>query len=131
MQNNSFAGTVTGVLLIFGVVVVLLALVAYAWPQGEDHKLTERQKFFQGLMNKKTGTRCCNNFNGHPPEAVWDIDGNHYKVMIEGQWVDVPDDALIDKPNLYGGAVVWYWTSTDVKGEKTFHIRCFLPGTMS
>ena len=51
--------------------------------------------------------------------------------MLEGQWVDVPDDAVLDVPNKYGKAVVWYsksWRSTVTGQEGGFDIRCFLPG---
>jgi hypothetical protein len=64
---------------------------------------------------QQTGV-CCNEFDGHPPEAIWELsDGSvpnvHYKVMIEGQWVNVPDDAVLDVPNKNGIAVVWFSVS--------------------
>jgi hypothetical protein len=50
-----------------------------------------------------------------------------YGVRIEGNWYDVPDDAIINEPNRNGRTIVWpmhVW-----EGEKlTIAIRCFMPG---
>jgi len=49
---------------------------------------------------------------------------------IEGNWYDVPDDAIINEPNRDGRTIVWpmhVW-----EGEKlTIAIRCFMPGSMT
>ena len=87
---------------------------------------------FHRLSSKKAGS-CCSNFDGRPPEAIVQTSDNHYQVMLEGQWVDVPDDAVLDVPNKYGKAVVWYsksWRSTVTGQEGGFYIRCFLPGEL-
>ena len=47
--------------------------------------------------------------------------------------VDVPDDAVLDVPNKYGKALVWYsksWRSKVTGQEGDFYIRCFLPGEL-
>ena len=31
----------------------------------------------------------------------------HYRVRIEGDWVDVPEDAVITEPNRVGRTMVW------------------------
>ena len=88
--------------------------------------------WFNSLSSKKAGS-CCSNFDGRPPEAIVQTSDNHYQVMLEGQWVDVPDDAVLDVPNKYGKAVVWYsksWRSTVTGQEGGFYIRCFLPGEL-
>jgi len=89
--------------------------------------------WFNHLTNQK-GMGCCSNFDGKPPEGVeWDNEGDggkHYRVMLEGQWWVVPDEAVIKEPNKYGQAVVWYYPEHLPKGI-VFHIRCFLPGTLS
>ena len=43
--------------------------------------------------------------------------------MIEGHWVDVPDETVIHGPNKLGHAEVWYY---HVNGLPA--VRCFLPG---
>jgi|SRR5579871_788138 len=50
----------------------------------------------------------------------------HYRVRINGPWIDVPDDAVIAEPNLIGRAMVW-----TVMGDFGMSIRCFMPGNMS
>ena len=50
----------------------------------------------------------------------------HYRVRINGPWIDVPDDAVISEPNLVGKAMVW-----TVMGDFGMSIRCFMPGNMS
>ena len=54
-----------------------------------------------------------------------------YRVKIEGEWVDVPDEALVEVPNRFGSAVVWYSWSWTLERKKEFQIRCFLPGTLT
>ncbi len=85
------------------------------------------REWVQGLKDK-TGQGCCATADGHPAEYEWDTAGNRYKVRIEGQWYDVPAEAVVDEPNKLGYATVWYWWSWELDGEKTYHIRCFLPG---
>lgn len=47
-----------------------------------------------------------------------------YRVRIDGQWIVVPDNALVTEPNKFGPAVVWPYQ--DASG--TTQIRCFIPG---
>jgi hypothetical protein len=61
-----------------------------------------------------------------PPDQTSD---HHYQVMLEGQWVDVPDEAVLDVPNKYGKALVWYsksWRSkvTGQEGDFTSAASC-------
>lgn len=70
---------------------------------------------------------CCSFADGVSVEDVdWDTgtDGRHYRVRLNGQWIDVPDAALVSEPNKFGPAVVWPYQ--DVMGQT--QIRCFLPG---
>jgi hypothetical protein len=50
-----------------------------------------------------------------------------YRVRIGGEWHDVPDNAVITAPNLYGRTMVWPIRAWG--GVTT--IRCFMPGPMS
>jgi hypothetical protein len=47
-----------------------------------------------------------------------------YRVHINGQWIDVPPEALVTVPNRFGPAVVWPYQDAEGKTQ----IRCFLPG---
>jgi len=47
-------------------------------------------------------------------------------VRIDGEWVDVPNDAVVDGPNRAGRTMVWpYYLNGALVG-----VRCFLPGSM-
>jgi hypothetical protein len=48
-----------------------------------------------------------------------------------GQWIDVPDDAVVTVPNRAGRTMVWPmppdYEAADAKSPR---IRCFMPGSM-
>jgi hypothetical protein len=46
----------------------------------------------------------------------------HYRVRIQGQWLVVPDAAVVTEPDRFGPAVVW--TYNDRYGNT--RIRCFM-----
>ena len=88
-----------------------------------DNNSPEIRQWVTGLKNG-TGVACCATADGWKPESVqWDMGTKGYKVMIEGVWVDVADDAVIRGPNKLGHAEVWYY---HVDGLPK--VRCFLPG---
>jgi hypothetical protein len=69
---------------------------------------------------------CCSDADGSVVSDVdWDSKDGHYRVRLEGRWIDVPDDAVITVPNRAGRTMVW-----PVKGASGISIRCFLPGSM-
>jgi hypothetical protein len=71
--------------------------------------------------------RCCSVADGETvADLDWDSREGHYRVRLDGEWVDVPDDAIITEPNRAGRAMVWPLNSADGLG-----IRCFMPGSMS
>jgi hypothetical protein len=87
----------------------------------------ELRKWIEKLHDK-AGQSCCDSADGHPADYEWDFGNKGYRVRIEGQWYNVPPEAVIEEPNKLGYATVWYWWSWDLAGDKTHHIRCFLPG---
>jgi hypothetical protein len=58
-------------------------------------------------------------------DSDWEVVNSHYRVFLDGQWLDVPDDAVLTQPNLYGRTVVW-----PIKMFTGMTIRCFIPGSM-
>jgi len=69
-------------------------------------------------------------------DVEWDMKDGHYRVFLDGQWIEVPDDAIVVERNKYGRPVVWpyYVYVGDEKGgswevTKVTRIRCFMPGT--
>jgi hypothetical protein len=68
---------------------------------------------------------CCSFADGaRVADVDWDVHDGHYRVRLSGQWVAVPDDAVVSEPNRYGRAVVWPYQ--DASGAT--QIRCFMPG---
>ena len=69
---------------------------------------------------------CCSFADGFRVDDVdWDTQGGHYRVRLYGEWIVVPDNAVVSEPNKFGPAVVWPYMGTDGQTQ----IRCFLPGT--
>lgn len=70
---------------------------------------------------------CCSDADGAVVSDVdWESKDGHYRVRLEGQWIDVPDDAVVTVPNRAGRMMVW-----PVKDSAGTSIRCFLPGSMT
>jgi len=68
---------------------------------------------------------CCSFADGFSVENVdWDTQDGHYRVRLYGEWIVVPDSAVVTEPNKFGPAVVWPYMDTDGQTQ----IRCFLPG---
>jgi hypothetical protein len=97
------------------------------------------REWFENLSSKKG--LCCSFADGISIKDVdWDTGelcgigkaslspdcSLHYRVRLDGQWIWVPTDAVIEEPNRYGTSVVWPYLDPD----GTTKIRCFLPGTM-
>ena len=79
--------------------------------------------WFDRLASKKG--LCCSFADGVRVQDVdWDTQDGHYRVRIYGQWLVVPDAAVVTEPNRFGPAVVWPYRDTD----GTTQIRCFMPG---
>ena len=70
---------------------------------------------------------CCDGSDHKPlPEVDWEKREGRYWVRVEGQWVVVPDDAVLPGPNLDGRTLVWHFV-----GTSGIYIRCFAPGSMT
>ena len=57
----------------------------------------------------------------------WESRNGHYRVRLYGEWIDVPDDAVITEPNRVGRTMVWPLRLSDHE----ISIRCFMPGSMT
>jgi hypothetical protein len=82
-------------------------------------------------------------------DVDWESKGGHYRVRVpktaalsydpetktyssdpDKVWVDVPDDAVITEPNLFGRTMVWPTWSGPAPAPD-IAIRCFLRGSMT
>ena len=71
--------------------------------------------------------QCCTNADGYiVSDPDWESDRGKYRVRIDGEWVVVPDGALIRQPNLAGPTIVW---KHYLDGHP--RVRCFMPGSMT
>ena len=68
---------------------------------------------------------CCSFADGVSIQDVdWDTKDGRYRVRLHGQWIGVPDSAVVTEPNRFGPAVVWPYDDQDGATQ----IRCFMPG---
>jgi hypothetical protein len=94
----------------------------------------ELNAWFKSLKNN-AGEPCCDGGDGQYAEAEWDISKNGYRVLLKhphrpnepGQWFDVPNSVVLNRQNLSGRAMVWWWPSY-ADGRMTPLWRCFIPG---
>lgn len=80
---------------------------------------SDLKQWFDSLQSGKGF--CCAQADGH--ETTYKVIGASYYVpdpKNQGKFLQVPDEALIRRPNLYGRALVWF----DYQGN----VLCFLPG---
>ena len=68
---------------------------------------------------------CCSFADGVSIQNVdWDTQEGRYRVRLHGEWIFVPESAVVTEPNRFGPAVVWPY----MDAEGATQIRCFLPG---
>src|SRR6186713_1251336 len=85
----------------------------------------ELKKWFDKLASKRGP--CCSDADGFALSDVdWESGNGHYRVRIDGEWHDVPDEAVITEPNRVGRTMVWL-----IRGYQGLSIRCFMPGSMT
>lgn len=111
----------TGWLLL---VAVVLAALGYSMVQVVAHEHGKPgDAWYQGL---KSGKGPCCDGKDYLPDVTWESKDGRYRVRIEGEWVDVPPDAVLSVPNRDGRTLVWpTWSD----GKRA--VRCFMPGPMT
>jgi hypothetical protein len=124
--NGVHPRSVLGVVVVFAVVLVLVASTMVAWPRDLDGRYANSplKQWFDQLASRNG--LCCSFADGFKIEDVdWDTQDGHYRVRLHGEWIVVPDPAVVTEPNRFGPAVVWPYQ--DVHGNT--QIRCFIPGS--
>jgi hypothetical protein len=106
-------------------IVVLLCTLGTHLGHAHDPSHPELKAWFDSLRSGKGP--CCSDADG---TAVSDVDrqsvNGHYRVRLDGEWTDVPDEAVITEPNRVGRTMVW-----PLRGYMGTTIRCFMPGSMT
>jgi hypothetical protein len=101
--------------------VAALTSAALAFDNGQyDDVPADIRAWFRNVL-APNGVPCCDISDGHRTE--YDVRNGAYWVPIEGQWMLVPERAVIrDAGNPVGQAVVWY-----VHHRGSIVISCFVP----
>jgi hypothetical protein len=115
-------------LLIVGTA-VLISPLTFAPGEARDpdgrYANSPLKQWFDSLRSGKGP--CCSDADGSAVSDVdWESKSGHYRVRIDGEWYDVPDDAVITEPNRVGRTMVW-----PMRGYQGVTIRCFMPGSMT
>jgi hypothetical protein len=101
-------------------ILLLLCSPALAHDPGRP----ELNEWFNRLQSGKG--LCCSFADGVAVRDVdWESKDGRYRVRLENNWIDVPDDALITEPNRMGRTMV-----LPLRVEGQILIRCFMPGSM-
>ena len=83
------------------------------------------KQWFDHLASRKG--LCCSMADGESvADPDWESKDGHYRVRLENNWIDVPDDALITEPNRAGRTMVW-----PMRFNGEISVRCFMPGSMT
>lgn len=75
--------------------------------------------WFESLRQPKSGASCCSISDCRP--ADYRTVGNHYEVMLQEKWVEVPSDKILRRLDNPTGRAVVCWTPT-------IGIMCFVRG---
>lgn len=83
--------------------------------------------WFESLQNPATGISCCGQSDGHIMDMK-DVrnDGSAWQVRVNGAWVNVPPEAVLDRVDNPTGSFVAFWSAAWPD-----HIYCFVRPAMT
>src|SRR5437879_7940652 len=109
----------------FPLVLILFCSAAFARDPDSRYAASPLKPWFDSLKSGKGP--CCSDADGSAVSDVdWESKDGHYRVRIDGDWYDVPEDAVLTEPNRVGRTMVW-----PIRGYQGLSIRCFIPGSMT
>jgi hypothetical protein len=80
------------------------------------------KSWFQSLKIPGTQSSCCDLSDCHTVD--YDIKGDHYRAFVEGEWVDIPNDKVLNNVgNPVGQGVACYAKYPDTP----IRLFCFVP----
>ena len=101
---------------------LLLGTPALARDNGQFNNVPPEIRAWFKSVKSHAGIPCCDIADGHRTD--YDMREGKYWVPINGQWMMVPTEAVVDDSgNPTGDAVVWY-----TEFNSNVYIRCFVPG---
>jgi hypothetical protein len=113
-------------LMIVAVIILIFFVATKSYAFDSEKYMNVDPNVRQWFKNQRSphGVPCCDVADGHQTEYDMRPD-NHYWVPIEGEWRQVPSEAVIyNAGNPVGEAIVWYVR----QGPDAVYIRCFVPG---
>src|ERR1700694_4116345 len=113
--------------LTIGFAAMMLALASHLGHARDDGRYagSPLKPWFDSLKSGKGP--CCSDADGSAVSDVdWESKDGHYRVRLDGEWLDVPEDAVITEPNRIGRTMV-----LPPRGYLGVSIRCFMPGSMT
>lgn len=121
------------VLIMASVVLLIMALtIHHAGARDLDGRYAQSplKQWFDQLKSGRGP--CCSDADGSAVSDVdWESKDGRYRVRLEGEWWDVPDDAVITEPNRAGRTMVWPIIYRGLGAPIRIEIRCFIPGSMT
>jgi hypothetical protein len=106
-----------------GLAVLAICTPALAHDNGQFSSVSDSVRAWFKSVKSQHGVPCCDIADGHRTD--YDMRKDQYWVPINGNWMPVPADAVLDAVgNPVGDAVVWY----SIYGDHVV-IRCFVPGS--
>ncbi|MGY4260593.1 hypothetical protein ACVI1L_007661 [Bradyrhizobium sp. USDA 4516] len=120
-----YAGSMIASLVLITLVLVAAMRIAQARDPDGRYANSPLKEWFDGLRSGKGP--CCSDADGTAVSDVdWESKDGHYRVRLDGAWIDVPDEAVVTEPNRVGRAMVW-----PIPSYMGVTIRCFMPGSMT
>jgi hypothetical protein len=108
-------------IILLGFVIAIAVLTISTCP-AHDLEHPELNGWLESLHSGK-GPCCDGSDAKRLDNTEWDTKDGHYRVFIDGEWVEVPDEAVIGAPNRANRAMVWpQYQDGHPK------VRCFIAG---
>lgn len=114
--------------LVFGIASIILLFCISLYPVfAHDHDRPGLDGWYQGLRSGRGP--CC---GGPSIDATtlggpdWEAKDGRYRVRLEGEWYEVPPEAVLTEPNKDGRTLVW-----PMHNDGKVTIRCFMPGALT
>jgi hypothetical protein len=104
--------------------VAMLSISITSRARAHDYHHPELNHWYESLHSGK-GPCCDRSEAKRIDDADWETRDGRYRVRIDGEWVDVPNDAVVPGPNRAGRTMVWPYY---LFGHPI--VRCFMPGSM-
>lgn len=108
--------------LLLGLAVLVTPALAHDDGRYDNSPL---KSWFESLQSEFG--KCCTDVDGYiVSDADWESYSGRYRVRIDNEWVNVPDDAVVKEPNRFGRTMVWRHY---IDGHP--RVRCFMRGSMT